>query len=112
MTDDLGELLKLTEDELLERLAELLFDDGLGFALEDPASRRSFAERWLADRRARLRERLCGHDAVQALMRPELGDVARDAAALADFVAVVVGRTPANTVTVILLRRGLGNLCR
>lgn len=112
MTDDLGEILELTDDQLLARLGALLLDDGLGFGLEDPASRRNFAERWLADRWDRLRDQLCGQAAVQALIQPELGDVARDAAALADFVALAVGRTPANTVTVIILRRGLDNLCR
>jgi hypothetical protein len=112
MTDELSEILELTDTQLLERLGALLLDDGLGFGLEDPASRRNFAERWLAGRWDRIRDQICGQAAVQIMTAPELGDIARDAAELADFVALAVGRIPANTVTVIILRRGLDTLCR
>jgi hypothetical protein len=36
MTDDLGEILELTDGQLLERLGALLLDDGLGFGHTQP----------------------------------------------------------------------------
>lgn len=94
-----------TEEELLLQLGVLLSPDATRDG--DPTDLRGRAQDWLDRERGALRELLCGSPLVQSLQ-----DNATDIAALADIIATATGKPPLYTVAAIILKRGLGWLCR
>ena len=104
------EALALDDEALLEDLGTWLLGAGPGFGPSDIERRIRFARSWLAEQRDELRRQLCGD--VRAKLEQGGGfDAMTDAATVADAVAAVLGKPPANIVAVILLRRGLDRLC-
>ncbi len=86
--------------------------DGLGesrvrgcqrlFGPSDIERKVRFAQSWLSERREQLRRELCGD--VRARLEQGGFDMMTDAATVADAIAAVLGKPPANIVAVILLR--------
>jgi hypothetical protein len=112
MTDDeLRKYLDLDEDDLLELLGTELLGSGPGFGTEDFERHIRFARDWLQRRRHDLQDKLCG-DVLETVKRRDGFDALADAAIVADSLAAMLGRPSASIVAVILVRRGLTNLCR
>jgi hypothetical protein len=101
--------LSLDEDELLEELGVWLLGSGPGFGPSDIERKIRFAQSWLSEQREQLRRELCGD--VMARLEQGGFDTITDAATVADAIASVLGKPPANIVAVIILRRGIRGLC-
>jgi hypothetical protein len=109
---DLRDLMDKTENELLDSLGQVLLGDGLGVGPVDPYRARRFAAKWLTDRRDEMRRHVCGK-AMRPFIDNEAGvaDRVTEIAVVADALAAVLGHPTANIVAVILVRRGLAELC-
>jgi hypothetical protein len=111
MTDDeLRNYLDLDEDDLLELLGAEILGTGPGFGPEEFERQIRFAREWLQRKRHDLQDKLCG-DVLENIQKRDGFDTLTDAAIVADALAAVLGRPSASIVAVILLRRGLTNLC-
>ena len=112
MTDDeLRKYVDLGEDDLLELLGAEILGTGPGFGPEDFERQIRFAGEWLQRKRHDLQGKLCG-GVLETIRKREGFDALADAAIIADTLAAMLGRPSASIVAVILLRRGLTNLCR
>jgi hypothetical protein len=110
--DELAALLRRSDDELLDAIADSLFGDELG-ALPGP-SRRDRAARWLERFLAERREALCSHSAVVAALDEGQFDELADAAAIADALASVANAPKGVTLSaaaLLIARRGLRAIC-
>ena len=106
----LQEYLAMDEEELLEELGESLLGTGPGFSPSDFERSIRFAQAWLGDRREELRRQVCG-EVWPKLEKGGGFDAMTDAAAVADSLRALLGKPTAFIVAVILVRRGLGQLC-
>lgn len=111
MDDELRKYLDLNEDDLLELLGAEILGTGPGFGPEDFERQIRFAREWLQRRRHDLQVKLCG-DVLEVIGKREGFDAMADAAVIADALSAMLGKPSATIVAVILLRRGLTNLCR
>jgi hypothetical protein len=109
--DELRKYLDLDEDDLLELLGAEVLGAGPGFGPEDFERQIRFARQWLQRKRHDLQLKLCD-DVLDTIRKREGFDALADAAVIADALAATLGRPSASIVAVILLRRGLTNLCR
>jgi hypothetical protein len=108
--DELARLWQADEPELLALLGAALVGEGIGFSPEDPEERRRFAERWLAQRMDRIRERVCS-DQTRTLLQRDVGDRMLEAATVADAVATLGNKPAVHVLAVLLLKRGVHELC-
>jgi hypothetical protein len=102
--------LQLDDENLLEELGAALLGTGPGFGPSDIERKARYAQCWLAQRTDDFCRDVCGE--VWARLEHGGGfDTLTDAAIVADALQAAFGRPTANIVAVILLRRGLGELC-
>jgi hypothetical protein len=100
----------LDEDELLELLGDTLLGSSVGFGSEDIERKLRFARSWLERKRDDFRSHLCD-EVFKKLQNRDTLDAVMDAAVVADALVSALGHQTANVVAVILLRRGLNELC-
>lgn len=99
------------EDELYIELGAELLGKGLSFGPEDFGRYRAYAVKWLSEHLSEMRSTVCGTRAVITLQSTDGGDRAMEVATVADCLTALYGKPAAAVAAVILIRRGLDNLC-
>ena len=101
----------LDEEELYVELGKQLLGEGLSFGPEDFARYKTFATTWLTEHIAQIRVAVCGKTAPKPGEPAGRGDALIEAATVADCLAALCGKPAALVAAVILVRRGLDDLC-
>lgn len=110
----LNTLLKLDEDQLLEELGGVLAkQQSLGLSAPNSKRKREIGRTWLKSRSSKFSELICQDQRVKILMKSETADRRIElAAVVADLLAASFTSLPIFTVTALLIKNGIHELCK
>ena len=111
-SDELQELLTLSDDELYVRLAAELQGDGRGIGPKGREGDRRFGRQWFEHWLETNRSAICDHPSVVAIIHDdETREDGEDATIVLDVILPFLGAPPLATVAALVGRRGLQRLC-